>query len=172
MNRIPEEAYQHYISLGPRRTYSAVASKYGVSRRAVTKKAGREHWQERLAKVEAAARDRFDEKLAEDLDSMNSRHLKTLRLIQGKAIEALRALPLHSAAAAARALDAAISRERQISGTPETVRASVHAHVGMTLEQLVTASRLPRAGDAEAGNGALEGLPGGGWGDSREGVGE
>jgi hypothetical protein len=155
VNRIPEEAYQTYISMGPARTYAKVAQKYGVSRRAVTKKAAKEKWSERLAKVEAAARDRFDEKLAEDLDAMNSRHLKTLRLIQGKAIEALRALPLHSAAAAARALDTAIARERQINAAPETVRASVHAHVGVSLEELVAASRMPPGELLKLGNGPL-----------------
>jgi hypothetical protein len=118
MNRVPTDAYQHYVSLGPQRTYEALARHYGVSKRAITKRASREQWQERLSKVEAQARDRFDEKLAETLEAVNGRHLKTLRLVQAKAIEALRSMPLQSAMSAIRALDMAIKQERVILGEP------------------------------------------------------
>ena len=43
--KIPPEAFDHYFSLGPERSYEAVARKYGVTKRAVTKLAKRESWQ-------------------------------------------------------------------------------------------------------------------------------
>ena len=49
MRKIPPDAFDFYFSLGPPRSYQAVANKYGVTKRAVTNLAGREDWQRRLA---------------------------------------------------------------------------------------------------------------------------
>jgi hypothetical protein len=55
MNRkIPPEAFQFYVGLGPSRSYEAVAEEFGCSRRGVADCAKRERWQERLAEVEGA----------------------------------------------------------------------------------------------------------------------
>lgn len=116
--KLPTDSFDVYVSLGPSRSYSAVAAKFGVTKRAVTKLATREGWQARLAQLEAKARERSDTKIVETLESMNGRHLKMLQVIQGKALEALRAFPLRDAMTAVRSLDMAIRQERTIRGEP------------------------------------------------------
>ncbi len=43
---------------------------------------------------------------------MNERHLKAVRVVQGKALEALREIPLDKAISTVRALESAIRQER------------------------------------------------------------
>ena len=95
-----------------------VAQEYGVSKRAVTKAAVREKWQERLADLEARARESSDKRAVETLEAMNDRHLKSLKVVQRKALEALKAMSLKTAIEAVRALDLAIKHERTIRGEP------------------------------------------------------
>ena len=118
MNRLPEDAFSYYVSLGPERSYQDVAKKYGVSKRTVTRIAKNDGWQGRLESIERNARQNVDQKLAETIEQMNERHLKSVRVVQAKAIEALRALPIDDAAAAVRALDLGIRQERLIRGEP------------------------------------------------------
>lgn len=128
--RIPADAFQYYVGLGPNRSYQAVAQHFGVTKRAVTKRAGKEGWSSRLEAIERKARAKNDEQLVDVVAEMNERHLKTLKVIQGKALEALRAMPLTRAFEAVRALDMAIRSERVIHGEP-TERTS------STLEDLI-----------------------------------
>ncbi len=117
MNRkIPPGAFEHYYGLGPGRSYQAVADEYGVTKRAVTDLARREGWSERLRAIEKEARERSDAKLVETLEEMNDRHLKLVRAIQVRAIEAIKAMPIATAMEAARALDMTIKQERLIRG--------------------------------------------------------
>ena len=44
--RIPDDAFSFYASLGPTRSYQAVADRYWVSKRAVVKHAAKEKWAE------------------------------------------------------------------------------------------------------------------------------
>jgi transposase len=119
MNRkIPPDAFSYYFSLGTGRSYQAVAEHYGVSKRAVSNMAEREGWQARLAELERKARDKADEKALETLEDMNSRHLKVLRFIQNKAIEALKAMSIESAMDAVRAYGLSLDKERTIRGEP------------------------------------------------------
>ncbi len=117
MNRkIPPGAFEHYYGLGPGRSYQAVADEYGVTKRAVTDLARREGWSERLRAIEKEARERSDAKLVETLEEMNDRHLKLVRVVQVRAIEAMKAMPIATAMEAARALDMTIKQERLIRG--------------------------------------------------------
>ncbi len=116
--RIPPEAFQFYLGLGPDRSYQRVADQFGVSKRAVTKLATRERWQERVEELERKAREGAEQKALESLEAMNLRHLKSLKVVQGKALEALRSMPLATAMEAVRALDMSIRQERLIRGEP------------------------------------------------------
>ncbi len=119
MNRLPPDAYQYFASLDPkRRSYETVANHFGVSKRTVCTRAGREQWRARIAKIEAQARDQFDEKQAESLQAINARHVKTARFILAKGIEALRSMPLLSAMSAVRAIEIAIKVERLVVTDP------------------------------------------------------
>lgn len=116
--RIPQDAFAYYVSLGLTRSYQAVADRYGVSKTAVADLAERERWQPEVAEIDRKARDSAAKKAAETLEEMNDRHLKSLRVIQAKALEALRSTALDSAMDAVRALDLSIRQERVIRGEP------------------------------------------------------
>lgn len=118
MKKIPHDAFMYYFSLGPDRSYQSVADKYGVSKRAIGKLALRENWQNQILKLEEKARKATEQKAIETLEAMNTRHLKSLRVIQGKALEALKGMSLGSAMEAVRALDLSIKQERLIRGEP------------------------------------------------------
>ncbi len=132
--KLPSDAFSHYLGLGPDRSYQAVAQHYGVSKQAVTKAAQRESWQERLQKVERQAREGVDRRVVETLETMNDRHLKTLRLIQRKALEALSSMPLGTAMEAVRALDISIAKERLVRGEPSD-RTGIALHVVTNVDE-------------------------------------
>ena len=146
--KIPPEAFSLYFSLGTARSYEAVAAKYGVSKRAVTKRARLEGWQAQLEVMERQARERAEKKAIETLDDMNERHLKTLKFVQGKAIEALRSMSLKTAMEAVRALAICLEKERDIRGdsgdqsiaeTEERVRREFEAFMVPAVDQLTIA---------------------------------
>lgn len=114
----PDEAFQYYVGLGHERSYAKVAEHYGASKRAVTALAARENWAERLAKVEQEARSRADERAGEALDEMNERHLRIAKALQGRALEALRGMPLESPRDVIRALEVGVRQERLVRGEP------------------------------------------------------
>jgi hypothetical protein len=119
MNRkLPADAFTYYFSLGPSRSYQAVAEKFEVSKRAVSNLADREGWQARIAELERKAREQADAKALETLEDMNERHLKVFRFIQGRAIDALRSMPMESAMDAVRAYTMSVDKERTIRGEP------------------------------------------------------
>lgn len=122
--RIPTDAFDHYVSLGAERSYAAVATHFGVSRQALTRYAVQHKWAERLATIEREARARSDQRLVETIEELNSRHLRVLRVIEAKSLDALRALPLDSAMDAVRALDIVMRQTRLIHGEP-TDRTSI-----------------------------------------------
>ena len=101
MRKIPQEAFSLYRSLGDKRSYQAVADHYSVSKRAVTLRAARERWQERL---------REGVTKAECIQEMDERHLRIARFLGEKALEAMRRIPLEELLAAVRELDSRQSR--------------------------------------------------------------
>jgi hypothetical protein len=137
MNRkIPSDAFTYYVSLGPGRSYQAVAEKYGVSKRGVALYAKRENWQERLAEQERKAREAADQKALETLEAMNDRHLKTAKFLQSKGIEALKGLAIDNATAAVRAVIAGLEKERLIRGEPTERTENLEAIVKREYAQL------------------------------------
>jgi len=116
--KIPPEALEFYLGLGSDRSYQRVADHYGVSKRAVTKLATRARWQDKVIDLERKACEGAEKRALESLEGMNLRHLKSLKVVQGKALEALRSMPLSTAMEAVRSLDMAIRQERLIRGEP------------------------------------------------------
>jgi hypothetical protein len=118
MKKIPPEAFDFYAYLGPTRSYEAVAERFSVSKRSVTRHALKDGWQERLRLIETKAREASDQKTIETLEAIRTRHLKGLRFIQAKAIEVLKGAALETASDAARVYTTALKEERVIVGEP------------------------------------------------------
>jgi len=116
--KLPQDAFAYYASLGPNRSYAAVANYFQVDKTTVVRHAKRDRWQAQIVDAEKKAQTRTQEKLVTTLDEMNDRHLKVLRAVLGKALEALRATPLRSASEAVRAIDMCVKHERVILGEP------------------------------------------------------
>ncbi len=116
--KLPSDAFDFYFALGVARSYRLVAKQFDVSKTTVAKRAKKEGWQARIEALMAKARDAQDEKALESIEAMNEQHLKILRLVRGKAIEALRAMPLSSGMEAVRALEMTIKQERLVRGEP------------------------------------------------------
>jgi len=139
--RIPVGAFEHYVSLGNRRSYEQVASHFGVTKRAVTKAASRERWAERLAKIEHDAQNRIDEKLTESLEQMHLRHTKMLRAMASRAVKALQEYPLTSGMEGLRAAEAVIKLERLVAGeVTERGATSVEMLIRNEYDQLMVPS--------------------------------
>jgi len=114
--KLPVDAFAYYFALGPERSHAAIADKYGVSKRTVTRTAVQQDWAGQVVEMEAQARKKANAAMLETLEEMNLRHLKLLRVIQSKALEALKNLPLSKAMEAVRALELCIREERQARG--------------------------------------------------------
>ena len=80
-NKLPTEAFDFYVSLGPERTHAKVAEEYDVSVRAASKCASREDWSARLEKIESESRERTDKRLGETLDDIRVRLPRFSRLV-------------------------------------------------------------------------------------------
>ncbi len=117
-NRIPDRAFEDYFGQGANRSYQELADRYGVSKRAVVKRATQERWQERVRERDEKTMEVVASKVEETIESLNSRHLRVLKAIQAKALEALKALPMTTAMDAVRSLEITIRQERLIHGEP------------------------------------------------------
>ena len=158
MNRkLPPDAFDFYVSLGPDRSYEKVAAHYGISKRGVTKAAHREDWAGRLARIETQARQATDKKIGESLEGMNQRHIKIVRAVQGKALETLKSMPLASAMDAVRALDMALKQERVIRGEPSERTAMTIAETTRDeIQRLLTVEEFDEDDDEENGEESAE----------------
>lgn len=68
--KIPPDAFDVYLAMGPGRSYQAVASRYSVTKKSVTKRAIRDRWQERIQDIESKARERVTTKAVDTLEEM------------------------------------------------------------------------------------------------------
>jgi hypothetical protein len=112
--RIPTDAFDRYVALGAERTYAALAEQLGVSKRTIVRHAIADRWQERLAQVEREGRAKAEARLTESVAAVTERHLRTLRAVQHKALQALANAGMGTAAQAAATLIAAVRAERAI----------------------------------------------------------
>ncbi len=151
--KLPPESFEYYVSLGPDRSYEKVAGHYDVSKRAVTNAAGRDNWVGRLAKIEAEARQATDKKLGESIEEMNERHLKVVKVVQGKALETLKSMPLASAMDAVRSIDMALKQERLIRGEPsERTAMTIAETTREEMRRLLVVEEVDEDDDEENGD--------------------
>ena len=118
MKRLPPEAYSHYVELGATRSYEAVAQRYGVSKVTVVSHAAKENWQGRLKEAEQKAREEQNKKAVDTLQAVKERQLTEARILEHRALEALKTLPPEKAAKAAMMLQIAWRHELLLLGEP------------------------------------------------------
>jgi len=123
--RIPTNAFEYYVALGPGRSYRAVADRFGITKRAVAKHATKEGWPARLVRIEEDARKKSDARAADALEEMNDRHLKIAKALQARALESLTRMPLEASRDVIRALELGVRQERLIRGEPTEREASI-----------------------------------------------
>lgn len=114
--KLPADAFEAYLAMGEQRSYSALATKHGVSKRCVTKRAAQEGWTERLARIEADARAITDQRASQTLAEMNDRHLAMVKAMGLRAMTAIKNFPIEDGMDAIRAADIAIKLERLLAG--------------------------------------------------------
>ena len=117
--RIPDDAFDFYVGLGPTRSYRAVADRFGISKRAVVKHALKERWAERLREIHEKARSESDKELAAEMSEMRDRHRKMLKAMAVRALTGLKDFPLRSGMEAMRAAELVIKMERIVFGEPD-----------------------------------------------------
>jgi transposase-like protein len=137
--RVPQaDAFALYCGMGVVRSYASVARHYGVSTRAVLFLAKRYKWAERLREIEAIAEERMREQQVQAVIEARERHLKSLRVLQGKALTGLRDQNARSLGEATRALESGIKLERLILGESTANTAiSVEERQQREIDQLV-----------------------------------
>ena len=123
--RIPDSAFNDYLEMGVERSYQSLADRYGVSKVAVYKKAKKERWQERIAKLETRARERVEEKAVDQMQEVRERHLREARFLQARALQALKDQPPDKGVRAASALNIAWKHELLLLGEPTERQANV-----------------------------------------------
>ena len=116
--KLPADAFELYFGLGPGRSYRSVADHYGVSKSTVASLAGREDWPRLVESREHKAKVQAEAYAVETLEQMCTRHIKVLKLVQRKALEALKTMPITSAMDAIRALEMSVKQERLVRGEP------------------------------------------------------
>ena len=117
-HRLPKDAFDYYARLGDERSYPAVAKQYGVSKRAVQKRATKEDWPGKIAEMTRVAREKNQQALQEDFNEMDLRHRKMVRAMASRAAVGLREFPLTNGMEAIKAAEVAIKLERLLAGEP------------------------------------------------------
>lgn len=118
MKRLSQDSYGYYVELGQERSYEAVARRYGVSKITVVRHAEKHRWQERLREAERKAREEDDRKAIDTLKAVKERQLQEARILERRALEALKALPPEKAGKAAAMLNIAWKHELLLLGEP------------------------------------------------------
>lgn len=112
--KIPPDAFEQYVQMGHARSYRELAKELDVTARAICYRAADEGWQERLEAIEAEARAEADRRLVKELFEMRLRHMKTLKVMSARAIEAMKTHSLETAMEGARVAQMAIELERKM----------------------------------------------------------
>jgi len=151
MKRLSPDAFSYYVELGPTRSYEAVGKKYGVSKQTVVSHAGKERWQDRLREAEEKARETANKKAIDTLQEVKDRQLQEARILERRALEALKTLPPEKAAKAATMLQIAWRHELLLLGEP-TERSELSIEE-VTAREMQSLLRRVEVDDGEDGDG-------------------
>jgi len=147
-----DAAFQYYVSLGDDRSYRAVARHYKVCPRSIRNAAKRGDWVIRLDRIEKEARERMEQRLVETRVETRERHLRMLRAMATRGLQALQRHELGSALEGVRAIAEAIKLERVILGEPSE-------HVGLSVAELTRREVETFLAHPEEAEGEVDGGP-------------
>ena len=116
--KIPDDAFERYVALGPERSYQLLAEKLGVDKRSVSRHASKEKWVQRLAKIQEEARAATDKKLVESLQAVREQQLREVRFLRSEALKVMKGLTPEKAIKIASALNIAWKHELLLLGEP------------------------------------------------------
>jgi len=116
--KLPDDAFEKYVAMGPDRSYQALAKRLGVDKRSITRLAVKEKWIERLAKIQKDARAETDRKLVGDLQVVREQQLRELRFLRSESLKVMKGLPPEQAIRVAAALNVAWKHELLLLGDP------------------------------------------------------
>lgn len=140
-NRLPADALEAYLAMGASRSYEAVAARYGVAKKTITRRAAKENWQARVAEVESKARERAAQKAVDAIEETNSRHLRAYRALELKALEGLRSIALDNPTALVKALEVGITGQRVILGLSGKGGGDVRSSPVVNIVQITESNR-------------------------------
>lgn len=123
-SKIPDDAFEIYVGMGPGRSYHALAEKLGVDKRSIVRRAGKEDWAARLSKIQEGVRAAADRKVSSDLQAVRERQLLQARYLQGQALKAIKDLSPKDAVKIAAALNIGWKHELLLLGEPTDRQAS------------------------------------------------
>ncbi len=129
--KLPTDAFDAYVALGPQRSYQEVARRFGVCKRTVLKRATREDWQRRIRDIEEAAR---VASTTETREAVDRRHRSQIQFVESCALKALRERPLRTAMDCVRSLALAIEGERELMGVDNDAPAAIDDYLPPYLE--------------------------------------
>ena len=142
-----EKAFQYYVTLGQSRSFRQVAQHFKVCTRTVRNTAKRDDWMLRLDRIEVATQARLDQRLVETCVETRERHLRMLRAMATRGLQALQRHELTSASEGVRAIVEAIKLERVILGEPaERVGVSVEEMTRREVETFLAHPDEPEGG--------------------------
>lgn len=76
--KLGDDAFEYYVGLGPARTFVAVARKYGVDKRTVSRLATKEKWADRVSDVDREVRARTEAHAASALEAQQLKSLSRI----------------------------------------------------------------------------------------------
>lgn len=143
--KLPDDAFERYVALGPDRSYQLLAEKLGVDKRSIVRMATREKWTERLAKIQEEARAATDKKLVSDLQAVREQQLREVRFMRSEILKGMKGLTAEKATKMAGALSVCWRHELLLLGEPTDRQASTIEEV--TKREIATLLTVVEDGD-------------------------
>lgn len=110
--------FEFYLSLGPERRFVDVAKRFNVHPSAVTRRAQRERWSDRVAQSEHGAATMAEARIVETLAQMRLRHAEVARGLVERGLKALQKFEILDLKDAIRAVEIGVKMEREARELP------------------------------------------------------
>lgn len=124
-----ETLFAEYVAQGTKRSYAAVAARFGTTKRRIVRVSQRGNWLARLAEIERNAKTEADRRLTESRAEVDERHLRMIKAIASRGLQGLQAFQFDNARDSAKAVEAAVKLERNVLGRTDL-------HLDVTVQEI------------------------------------